>query len=70
MVLTEQTLEAVSFLSAELAAAEHDDDAQRLAALVAACRAVEQRALTALASRLTAVELLAAQTEALLTLGW
>lgn len=69
-MLTEKTLQAVSQLSAALADAEREDDAQALAALVAACRLVEARALAGLAGRVTAAELLTAEVESVTALGW
>lgn len=70
MALSEQTLVNVGLLSAELAAAESVDDTERLAALVAACRTVEARALVALSERISQSEILVAQQEALAALGW
>lgn len=64
MALADQTLSTIGILSAEVAAAESEDSHERLAAVVAACRSVEQRALAQLA------ELLAAQVDALAALGW
>jgi hypothetical protein len=70
MSLSDSTLAVIGSLSAELAAAETASDAERLAALVAACRTVEQRALASLSGRLTPLELLQAQQDALTALGW
>lgn len=70
MALTEQSLVTISMLSAEVAAAEVEDSPERLAALVVACRSVEQRALALLASRTGQAEMLAAQFEALVALEW
>lgn len=70
MSLADQTLATIGILSAEVAAAEMEDSHERLAAVVAACRSVEQRALVALSGRVSQVELLAAQVEALTSLGW
>ena len=70
MPLAQQTLDVVGQLSAELAEAQRIDDAERLAALVAACRLVEAEALRQLASRVTSLELLDAQAQALSALGW
>ena len=70
MPLAQQTLDVVGQLSAELAEAQRIDDAERLAALVAACRLVEAEALRQLASRVTSLELLDAQALALSALGW
>ena len=69
-MLSADTAQAVSALSAQLAEAERDDDPYRLAAIVAACRVVEARALASLAGRATAAELLSAQLGAVAELGW
>jgi hypothetical protein len=63
-------LQLVSALSAQLAEAERADDAYALAAIVAACRVVEARALQSLAGRATAADLLSAQLGAVAELGW
>lgn len=65
-----ETLAAISTMSAELSSAESDSDPTRLAALVAACRTVEARALAALANRVPQSQILAAQAAALSALGW
>lgn len=70
MPLADQTLNTIGILSAEVAAAEADDSHERLAAVVAACRRVEQRALTSLAGRVSQAQMLAAQVDALAALGW
>lgn len=70
MALADQTLSTIGILSAEVAAAEPEDSHERLAAVVAACRSVEQRALAQLAGRVSQAELLAAQVDALAALGW
>lgn len=70
MTLSEQTLINIGTLSAELAGAEVEGDSTRLAALVAACRSIEQRALASLAGKVTQGEILTAQVEALTALGW
>lgn len=68
-MLSADALQLVSALSAQLAEAERDD-AYALAAIVAACRVVEARALASLAGRATAAELLSAQLGAVAELGW
>jgi len=68
MALNQQTLQVIGVLSTELASAQSADDTERLAAIVVACRTVEQRALAHLADRVEPVDLVNAQ--ALVELGW
>ena len=70
MIMENETLAAISSMSAELYVAENDPDPKRLAALIAACRTVEARALATLANRVSQTEILAAQSAAVSTLGW
>lgn len=70
MTLSEQTLVDIGVLSSELASAESENDLMRLAALVAACRSIEQKALASLSGKVTQSEILNAQVEALTALGW
>lgn len=68
--MNQTTLDVVGLLSAALADAEQRDDAAALAAIIAACRVVEARALNSLADRVTLPALLQAQANAVTSLGW
>lgn len=70
MTRADECLLAVGLLSPHLAVAERDDDAEKLAGIVAACRLVEGRAANLLANRATEQEIEDAISEARTALGW
>lgn len=70
MSVTDTTLQVISNVSSTLAVAEEQDDMETLAAVIAACRVLEARAMAALASRVSQGDILVAEQGALTALGW